>query len=165
MRSWVKHGMVVAIAFAVTASTLAIVADRAESADPVKVRQALMKENFGAFKQVSQFVKGSKRAPNAEAIPLYGQQIAANASRMASLFAKGSSLADMPGKTRAKPEIWQDFQGFKAAAANMKAEAEKLAQVAESGDKEAIGKALKSLNDKGCTGCHQKFRGPRPKKK
>ena len=165
MRTWVKHRMVAAFAVVMTASTLTIVGERAQSADPVKVRQAMMKENFAAYRQVSRFIKGHKRAPNAEAIPLYGQQVAANARRMASLFAKGTSLTDMPGKTRAKPEIWQDFAGFKAFAANMGAEAKKLAQVAESGDKEAIGKALKSLNNNGCTGCHRKFRGPRSKKR
>ena len=54
------------------------------------------------------------------------------------LFPKGTSLADMPGKSYAKPEIWDHFDDFKAAAAVLATEAGKLADAAKSGDMAAF---------------------------
>jgi len=82
-------------------------------------------------------------------------------SPVCTLFPKGTSLNDDAGKTRAKPDIWRNWSGFKARAATLKAEATKLSQAAKSGDKTAIATAFGSLGKNGCGGCHRQFRGPR----
>lgn len=64
------------------------------------------------------------------------------------------------GKTDAKPDIWQDWEKFAAAAKKLGEESGQLAQVAQSGDMEAIGAQVKALG-KACGGCHKPFRKPK----
>jgi cytochrome c556 len=143
----------------------------AQSNDPVKVRRAIMKENSIHLKSVKKFLKGGTtkkaiaRAGTAADMELRAMAIGANAGNMVALFTKGTSLKDMPGKTRAKPAIWSDWKGFQAAAANLGVLAVKLQKAAESGDKAAIKTASATLGKMGCGGCHKSFRGPKPKKK
>lgn len=61
------------------------------------------------------------------------------------------------GESEARPEIWQDWDGFKAAYETLRNEAEKLQQVAATGDEAAI-KAQFAETGKQCGGCHKKFR-------
>ena len=60
----------------------------------------------------------------------------------------------------AKPEIWQDWNKFVAAAKTMGDESGKLARLAQSGDMAAIGAQVKAVG-KSCGGCHKPFRKPK----
>ena len=82
---------------------------------------------------------------------------------MTALFPKGTSLKDMPGKTRAKPEIWTKMAAFDQAANIFAVYATRVADAAGSGDRKAIGAAMGQLGKRGCGGCHSDFRGPKPK--
>lgn len=64
------------------------------------------------------------------------------------------------GKTDSKPDIWQDWDKFVAAAKKMGEESGKLADAAQSGDMAAIGAQVKALG-KSCGGCHKPFRKPK----
>lgn len=64
------------------------------------------------------------------------------------------------GKTDAKPDIWKDRDKFVAAAKALGEESAKLAEVAQSGNMEAIDAQVKKLSES-CTGCHRSFRKPR----
>ena len=64
------------------------------------------------------------------------------------------------GRTDSKPDIWQDWEKFAAAAKKMGEESGKLAQVAQSGDMAAIGAQVKAVG-KSCGGCHKPFRKPK----
>ncbi|MDH3604743.1 MAG: cytochrome c [Candidatus Tectomicrobia bacterium] len=64
------------------------------------------------------------------------------------------------GKTDAKPDIWQDWEKFTAAAKKMGEEAGQLAKVAQSGDMAAVGAQVKALG-KACGECHKPFRKPK----
>ena len=64
------------------------------------------------------------------------------------------------GKTDAKPDVWQDWDKFVAAAKKMGEESGKLADVAQAGDMAAIGEQVKALG-KSCGGCHKPFRKPK----
>ncbi len=141
------------------------------AADPVKVRRAVMKElgvHNKAFKKFFK-VKKSKKAKKREAKPadmeMRAIAIAAMAKRLPSMFAKGTSLADMPGKTGAKPEIWSRAMEFEAAANNLKALAEKVQAATLTGDKGKIKAAFGVMGKKGCGGCHKVFRKKLKKKK
>jgi cytochrome c556 len=82
----------------------------------------------------------------------------ANAAKIVEDFPAGSSMTEFPGKTYAKPEIWANFDDFKAAAAVLGTEAGKLADAAKSGDMAAFAAQYDATGEKGCGGCHTKFR-------
>jgi cytochrome c556 len=75
------------------------------------------------------------------------------APHIAGLFPVGSGT----GITDAKPEIWQDWNGFEAKAQKLAAESAALAATASSGDPKAIGTQFTALIH-ACTGCHTDFR-------
>jgi cytochrome c556 len=60
-------------------------------------------------------------------------------------------------ETKAKPEIWSDRPGFEKASATMAAAAEKLGEVAKTGDKAAFKTAFEDLG-KACGGCHRNYK-------
>ena len=77
-------------------------------------------------------------------------------SNIGFLFVPGTSSTDMPGKTRAKAEIWQDFPGIGAASAKLASAAVILQAEAGKGRGE-LGKALGAAGG-ACKGCHDSFR-------
>ncbi len=72
------------------------------------------------------------------------------------LFLDGTSKADRPGKTVAKPEIWQDRAKFETAFDNWRTAVAALANVAGDGQP-ALAAAVGDLG-KACGGCHKPFR-------
>ena len=76
--------------------------------DPVADRQRLMKLNGTSWKDVQDKVK----AGQIEAVAVNAETLAMNAEHIPSLFPKGS-LTD---KSKAKPDIWEKFPEFEAAA-------------------------------------------------
>jgi cytochrome c556 len=61
------------------------------------------------------------------------------------------------GNTKAKPEIWENMDDFKAKAEKMQAEAAKLVVAAQTGDPGAL-KAQVGETGKACKACHDNFR-------
>lgn len=61
------------------------------------------------------------------------------------------------GRTRAKPELWNNMDDFKEKAAALKEETQKLALVAQTGNKKAI---LKQYQKTGgtCKNCHDEYK-------
>ncbi len=161
MKFGISRILFAGVAVMIVAGGVGAVVQEAQSADPAAVRKALMKQNSAMLKNVKRFLKGHKRAVSADDLALNGVILAGNADIMLKLFPKGSG----GGKTRAKAEIWQDWSGFKAAAATFKTEAMNYSKAAESGDKAAIKKAADQLGKVGCGGCHKKFRTAKKKKK
>ena len=161
MKFQFSRQLLAGVAALVIVGSVGVVVQEAQGADPIAVRKAMMKQNSAMLKNVKSFLKGGKRAVGAEDLAIGGEILAVNADNMLKLFPKGSG----GGKSRAKAEIWQDWNGFKAEAAVLKAEANKFAEVARTGDKEAIKKQAGMLGKAGCGSCHKKFRGPKKKKK
>ncbi len=64
------------------------------------------------------------------------------------------------GRTDSKPDVWQDWDKFVAAAQKLRDESRQLAVVAQSGDMAAIGAQVKAVG-KACGGCHKPFRKPK----
>ena len=90
----------------------------------------------------------------------YDAHIAGHAAAMAALagmitdvFPEGS----YGGKSQAKPEIWQQWDKFAAAADTLAAAAGRLEAVARAGDPAAVGAAAGAVGD-ACGGCHKPFR-------
>ena len=122
----------------------------------IDARRALMKDNIAKMKAMGAVVEAKAGDLNQMAEIAAGLQ--ANAEKIADLFPKGTSLADMPGKTNAKPEIWVNFDDFKAAANELATESGKLADAAKSGNMDAFAAQYDVTGEKGCGGCHTKFR-------
>ena len=66
------------------------------------------------------------------------------------------------GRTDSKPDIWQDWDKFAAAARKLRDESRKLADLVGSDamDMAAIGAQVKAVG-KSCGGCHKPFRKPK----
>ena len=117
------------------------------------VLAAFAKEGKGSLADVEK--RASARAETAKKIPDH--------------FPKGTGRGDFSAKvTRALPEIWLDWDGFKKATAMLTEGSMKLASAAKAGDKDAavalIGKSGRYSRTKiGCAECHEKFRGSRVK--
>jgi cytochrome c556 len=126
----------------------------------IDARRALMKDNGAKMKAKGAVVEA--KAGDLAAMQQLAMGIQANAAKIPDLFPAGSSMTDFPDKTFAKPEIWVNLDDFKAAAANLGAEAGKLADAAKSGDMAAFAAQYDATGEKGCGGCHTKFRQKKP---
>ena len=122
----------------------------------VDARQALMKDNGAKMKAMGAVIEA--KSGDMAAMQQLAAGLQANAMKMTDLFPKGTSLTDMPGKSYAKPGIWDHFDDFKAAAAVLATEAGKLADAAKSGDMAAFAAQYDVTGEKGCGGCHTQFR-------
>jgi cytochrome c556 len=151
MTRWMKKIFMAGIAVAVLGAGMA--ATQPAFADPVKDRRALMKSNSKAGKAM----RSAAKAGDAAAAKKQAMIIVANADRIISLFPKGTDRGTLSATTtRAKPDIWKDWDSFKQKAGALKSAATKVA----SGDMAAakgVGKV--------CGSCHKAFRGKKVKKK
>jgi cytochrome c556 len=124
----------------------------------IDARRALMKE-IGAQAKAIYAVVDAKSGDLAD-MQKRALLIQADAGKIPPLFPAGTSADQFPGKTHAKPEIWQDFDGFKQHAATLGTEAGKLADAAKSGDMAAFSAQFDTMGEKACGGCHKQFRLP-----
>jgi cytochrome c556 len=78
------------------------------------------------------------------------------AHQIPALFPEGS-LTD---KSRAKPEIWQKWSEFQAAAKNLETEAERLRDASRAKNAELTQSIVKDFVRNACDTCHTPFRQP-----
>jgi cytochrome c556 len=126
----------------------------------VKERQGFMKRQGADLKYISDFAKGVA-GDQAGAIDKAKDLLAVD-PRILDLFVPGTSSADFPGKSNAKPEIWTDWDKFKAIPPILQAAEMKLVDAVTSGDKAAIGGAIGNVGKNGCGACHSTFREKLP---
>jgi len=94
---------------------------------------------------------------DAERAALHARNFAALSAYDPSLhFEPGTSNADIPGKTRALPAIWEDRAGFGEKLAAFGDAVDNLVEVARSG-RAALGGGVRQLGGS-CKGCHDDFR-------
>jgi cytochrome c556 len=133
-----------------------IAAQSAAPADIIKARQDNLKDMGAQMKAIGDQLKSGKldKAVTIEA----AKKLATYAKALPNWFPAGTG-SEAGVKTAAKPEIWTQRADFEAAAAKLAPEADKLVQVAETGDADAIGAQMKALGGT-CGGCHKAFRVP-----
>jgi len=154
MRNVVRFG-VAAIAMA-SILGLGMVAGSAEDKEAaIKTRRDTMKQMGGDFKAIADFTKGE--ADQATALAK-AQDLQALAPKIVALFVPGTSLADFPGKTGAKAEIWTEMDKVKAMIPVLEAAEQKLTDAVRSGDKAAVGAQIAATGKEGCGGCHTPYR-------
>jgi cytochrome c556 len=80
------------------------------------------------------------------------------ARQIPALFPEGS-LTD---KSKAKPEVWQKWPEFQAAAKNLETQSEKLRDAARAKNGQATQDIVKDFGRTACGTCHTPFRQPPP---
>jgi cytochrome c556 len=129
-------------------------ASKMGSGDVVADRQRLMKSvgaNWGDIQAKAKAGNIEGVAVNAEVLALYSQEIP-------TLFPAGSGTE----KSKAKPEIWQKWPEFEAAAKNLGVQAEKLRDAARAKNEQLTQDLVKDFGRQACGTCHTPFRQPPP---
>ncbi|MFL6600140.1 MAG: c-type cytochrome [Steroidobacteraceae bacterium] len=123
----------------------------------IKARQSNYKEIGGAFKAIGDELKSA--TPDVNSIASAAREILARGSHQLQYFSRGSG-PESHEKTRAKPEIWQDFAEFKRAHETFVGGAQRLVEaVGASADRKALAEVRAALGQD-CKACHDRFRVP-----
>jgi cytochrome c556 len=125
------------------------------SGDVVADRQRIMKLNGASWADAQAKIK----AGQFEAVAVNAETMALNAEHIPMLFPKGS-LTD---KSKAKPEVWDKWTEFEAAAKKMQTESEKLRDAARAKNQAQVEAIAKDFGRNACGTCHQPFRVPPPR--
>lgn len=120
-------------------------------------RQTLTRSNGAHLGVISAYNKGEHA--NAALVESAAGAINRIAKALPAMFLPGTGVE--AGATRAKAEIWGDWDGFLAIAQALDTESAKLVEAAKSGDAAAIAAQTTAMTTNGCGACHGKFRGPR----
>ena len=112
------------------------------------------KANFKANNASMRTIGGALAACDFATIAAEAQKIADWAAVMPDYFPEGSGTGD----TSARPAIWENFEGFTAAAKANHDAALILLAAAEAGDVNAAKSALGEVGGT-CKACHQQFKG------
>jgi len=123
-------------------------------ADAVAERQRLMKNVGANWADIQNKVKGG----NPEGVAVNAEAIGLHAQRIPGLFPEGS-LTD---KSKAKPDIWQKWPEFQAAAKNLENRAGTLRDQAVAKDAAAVTTTVATFGRDACGACHTPFRVPPP---
>src|SRR5262249_24219305 len=121
----------------------------------VSARQAAMKQEGSSLRAILDYVN-DKGTDQATAIAKT-QELLALGDKLVTLWPEGTSSKDLPGKSNAKPEIWQQRDKFKALYANQKSFEQKLLEAVKKGDKTTTQSAVTDIG-KNCSSCHGTYR-------
>jgi cytochrome c556 len=124
------------------------------SGDVVADRQRVMKLQGASWADI----QAKAKAGNIEAIAVNAETLAMTARQIPALFPEGS-LTD---KSKAKPEVWQKWPEFQAAAKNLETQSEKLRDAARAKNGQATQDIVKDFGRTACGTCHTPFRQPPP---
>ena len=124
------------------------------SGDVVADRQRVMKLQGASWADI----QAKAKAGNIEAIAVNAETLAMTARQIPALFPEGS-LTD---KSKAKPDVWQKWPEFQAAARNLEAQAEKLRDAARGKNEQLTQDIVKDFGRTACGTCHTPFRQPPP---
>ena len=154
MRQYLQIGAAAA-AIAVVVGLGAAATAAEELAAVVKERQGTMKQQSEDLKAIKAYLDGG--GDQAAAVQK-AQDLVAISAKLPDIWPAGTSSKDMPGKSNAKPEIWQDMAKFKAIQATVKTADDALLGALQKGDKAAATAAFGDLGKNGCGACHGTFR-------
>ena len=118
-------------------------------ADVISDRKAGFKGNVAAMKKIQAAIGSGDLAAVREG----ALEIADWSSRMTDYFPEGSDTGD----TKARAEIWFNFDDFTARAGNAENAALALASLAEAGHQDQLMDGLKNLGGT-CKACHSSYK-------
>ena len=123
----------------------------------IKYRQSVMKAVGAHFSAMDSILKG--KGGRSSDLKVHANALAALAKVAANAFPKGSGF----GKTRAKPDIWENPKEFKKVTRAFIDESAKLAKIAASGKIKSAATQYRHLGKNACAVCHKKFREKKKK--
>jgi len=121
----------------------------AAQADVISTRKAGFKQNADQLKAINNAIGAGDFA----AIEAAANIVASWSREMTAYFPEGSDEGD----TKARPEIWFEWEKFESLAAAAQKNALALAALAKAGDQDALPGALKELGSS-CKACHSSFK-------
>jgi cytochrome c556 len=127
---------------------------KAGSGDIVADRQRVMKLQGASWADI----QAKAKAGNIEGIAVNAETLALTAQQIPALFPEGS----LTEKSKAKPEVWQKWAEFQAAAKNLETQAEKLRDASRAKNEQLTQDLVKDFGRQGCGTCHTPFRQPPP---
>ena len=122
------------------------------SGDVVADRQRLMKSVGANWADI----QAKAKAGNIEGIAVNAENLALYAPHIPMYFPEGSGTE----KSKAKPEIWQKWPEFQAAAKNLETQSVTLRDTAKSKNEQATQDIVKDFGRNACGTCHTPFRVP-----
>lgn len=151
MRRWAKPGLA-ATAIAVTmVAAGAISVAQSTGEGMINYRKAVMSAQGGHMGAIARIVRGEVELT--DQLAAHAQALNDLAHMIPDAFAEPGSDAE----TRALPLIWEDHDGFLAAAEALQTATAEFASAAESGDLAAAGAALGPVGQ-ACQTCHETYR-------
>ncbi|HLI22470.1 MAG TPA: cytochrome c [Stellaceae bacterium] len=158
MKNLAYRGMLAAgIAAFVAAGTMSVFAQQSDKLAAIKTRQDFMKAQGADVKTITDYTKGNADQAAAQKA---ADDLVARQPKIDGLFVPGTSAADFPGKTNAKPEIWTEKDKVAAIRSALGTAEQKLAADLKTGDKQTVGDDLADLGKTGCGACHNAYRLP-----
>jgi cytochrome c556 len=145
-----RFSLVVLLSAAVSLPAIAHI----ERSEPLQsLRQSYFAIVGMTFGPMGDMVKGD--------IEWNGEQFAAWASDLAAVSSvtveRGFAAGSDKGKTRARPEIWDNKADFEEKLGNFRMQAAKLAEVAATGDRQAIAGQFRQTGG-ACKACHDNYK-------
>ena len=152
-----KWGVAAVAVAGIAALATGVVAQ--DKAAAVKARQDFMKAQAADTKAISDYSKGmGSKDDAAKAIA----DLQSRAGKIPALFVPGTSMADLPGVSYAKPVAFTELDKVSAASANLKSVEDKVAAAIATGTPADVAAASADLGPKGCGGCHTPYRERKP---
>ena len=153
--SLIASGMVIAsLVIGIGAGCAGQSMSKAGSGDVVADRQRVMKLQGASWADI----QAKAKAGNIEGIAVNAETLALTAQQIPGLFPEGS----LTEKSKAKPEVWQKWAEFQAAAKNLETQAEKLRDAARAKNEQLTQDLVKDFGRQACGTCHTPFRQPPP---
>ena len=149
----------IAIALGLAVAVSGIGAAQAQDAlQVIEKRQDAMKAQGKATAAIKAYTEdkgdiAAARAAGADLVKIVPQ--------IPGLFPQKTGMAEYPGKSFAKPEIWAQWDKFVAQVNVANQRANELNAALAGGDKAAITAAFAAMGKDGCGGCHTPFRQPK----
>ena len=140
-------------------AALATVAVAQDKAAAVKARQDFMKAQAADTKAITDYSKGMGSKADAE------KAIADLQTRNPAILKQlvpGTSMADMPGVSYAKPAAFTDTAQLTQIVANLKTIEDKVADTIKTGTPDQVAAASADIGRMGCAGCHMNYRERKP---
>jgi cytochrome c556 len=124
----------------------------------VTERQEHMKAQGKALAAIKAYIDGKG---DLDAARKGGADLVTLTANIPVMFPQQTGMAEYPGKSYAKPDIWAQWDKFGQAAQTAHARVVALNAALLSGDKQAITAAFQAAGKEGCGGCHTPFRQPK----
>jgi cytochrome c556 len=135
-------------------SQIALADDAKEEA--VEYRRAVFEAIKWNFLSIKDMIKGKKDF-NAEELAKNADRVAALSKMHLDGFIPDSGIGSTKRKNEAKPEIWKNWDDFKAKNSKFEEESAKLAEVAKSSKMEDVKPSFEATA-KSCKSCHDDYR-------